>query len=82
MAQSWLVNDNNIRKGDLKKALSYNKQLPHVYQSNQSVSRKLKQVLENKQVHGTLTVDRKKVVIPFGNIWLKSSHGLVITVVL
>ena len=44
--------------------------------SNQLVSRELKQVLENKQVHGTLIVIRKKVVIPFGNIWLKSSHGL------
>ena len=44
--------------------------------SNQLVSRELEQVIENKQVHGTLIVDRKKVVIPFGNIWLKSSHGL------
>ena len=47
--------------------------------SNQLVSRELEQVLENKQVHGTLIVIRKKVVIPFGNIWLKSSHGLGIT---
>ncbi|KAK2374026.1 hypothetical protein QL285_075020 [Trifolium repens] len=38
--------------------------------SNQLVSRELKQVLENKQVHGTLIVIRKKMVIPFGNIWL------------
>ena len=44
--------------------------------SNQLVSRELEQVLENKQVHGTLVVIRKKVVIPFGNIWLKSSLGL------
>ena len=44
--------------------------------SNQLVSRELEQVLENKQVHGTLIVDRKKLVIPFENIWLKSSLGL------